>query len=252
MLAVESQVAQSELLLERARNLVGLNEARLRAAMHDGDGVSYAIGENVESAGPVPAARDARQLESQAFAHRFELKAMRANESALDAQAKLARAGNLPRLDGVAEATYANPSLRVFPQRERWNAAWAAGVQLSWTPTDIAGASAQGRNAEARALAVAAQRMALEDLIRVEIARALQNEHEASKAIDTSERRLRSAEEAHRVRTLLFQNGRATSVELTDAETELTRARLDVIGARIRLRVASVELAHAAALDARE
>jgi outer membrane protein TolC len=51
------------------------------------------------------------------------------------------------------------------------------------------------------------------------------------------------------VRTLLFQNGRATSVELTDAETELTRARLDLVGSRVGLRVARVDLNHAVGLD---
>jgi len=55
-----------------------------------------------------------------------------------------------------------------------------------------------------------------------------------------------------RVRTLLFQNGRATGVELGDAEVELTPARLDQVSARVGLRVARVELAHAAALDVEE
>jgi outer membrane protein TolC len=80
----------------------------------------------------------------------------------------------------------------------------------------------------------------------------VQAQSEAGKAIDTSGRRLRAAEEAYRVRTLLFQNGRATGVELTDAEVELTRARLDAVAARVGLHVARVELAHAAGLDVEE
>jgi hypothetical protein len=39
-----------------------------------------------------------------------------------------------------------------------------------------------------------------------------------------------AAEESCRIRRVLFQNGRATSVELTDAEPELTRARMDLLG----------------------
>ena len=34
----------------------------------------------------------------------------------------------------------------------------------------------------------------------------------------------------------LFDNGRATSSELTDAETDLTRARLDLLNARASTR----------------
>ena len=60
---------------------------------------------------------------------------------------------------------------------------------------------------------------------------------------------MRAAEEAHRVRTLMFQNGRGTGVEVTDAEVELTRARLDLIASQVGLRVAQVELAHASGAD---
>jgi len=47
----------------------------------------------------------------------------------------------------------------------------------------------------------------------------------------------------------LFLQGRATSVELTDAETEMTQARLDAIGARIDHREARVRLDHATGRD---
>jgi outer membrane protein TolC len=51
------------------------------------------------------------------------------------------------------------------------------------------------------------------------------------------------------VRRALFQNGRATSVELTDAEIDLTRARLAVIGAHVEARLAELELTHALGRD---
>jgi outer membrane protein TolC len=51
------------------------------------------------------------------------------------------------------------------------------------------------------------------------------------------------------VRQVLFQNGRATSVELTDAETELTRARMELVGAQIDLRLAGTRLRHALGRD---
>jgi len=56
----------------------------------------------------------------------------------------------------------------------------------------------------------------------------------------------------HRLRRALFQNGRATSVELTDAETERSRAQLEAISARIDHRIAQVRLAHAAGEDVRK
>jgi outer membrane protein TolC len=54
------------------------------------------------------------------------------------------------------------------------------------------------------------------------------------------ERGLAAAEESYRVRRALQGAGRATAVEVIDAETELTRARVDLIDARIDLHVALV------------
>ena len=68
-------------------------------------------------------------------------------------------------------------------------------------------------------------------------------------AVQTSSRELESAEESYSARRGLFQVGRSTSVELMDAETGLTRARIDLINSRIASRVALVELLYAVGRD---
>jgi outer membrane protein TolC len=68
---------------------------------------------------------------------------------------------------------------------------------------------------------------------------------EAEIALRTTERGLAAAEESYRVRKLLFANGRATTVEVLDAEADLTQARYDAVGARIDRRVARAQLARA-------
>ena len=261
VLSAEAQVAQSELLLERAKNLAAFNERRLRTLMHDPGNTPYELGETLPEASAagssaaagaataVPAGPDGAALERQALERRLELKALNEAGHALDAQVDVAHAQTLPRLDGTADVTYANPNQRFFPQRAKFDATWSIGVQLSWTPTDIAGASAQTRGAQARAAATRSQQQLQTDAIKLEVARALQAQQEAQKAIETSQRRLRSAEEAERVRTLMFQNGRGTGVEVTDAEVELTRSRLALIESQVGLRVAQVDLTHASGAD---
>ena len=54
------------------------------------------------------------------------------------------------------------------------------------------------------------------------------------------------------MRRALFQNGRATSVELTDAETERSRAQLEAIATRIDQRIAAARLRHALGRDVGE
>src|SRR6185295_4520534 len=97
---------------------------------------------------------------------------------------------------------------------------------------------------EARASQLDAQARALADQIQVEVTRALRDVAQADLAVSTTARGLESAEESYRVRRLLFQNGRATSTELLDAETDLTRTRLEALDARIDARVARVRLSY--------
>jgi outer membrane protein TolC len=52
------------------------------------------------------------------------------------------------------------------------------------------------------------------------------------------------------VRRDLFRNGKATLVEVNDAEGELTRSRLEVVNAHIDARIARVRLDHAVGRDA--
>ena len=67
----------------------------------------------------------------------------------------------------------------------------------------------------------------------------------AQRALETSQKGLAAAEEGYRVRRELLNAERATAVELVDAETDLTRARIAALNARVDLRVALAQLGHA-------
>jgi outer membrane protein len=251
VLRVESQVAATELLLARARNLATVTETQLRTMMHDDSQQAYRSQEDLAAAiaTELPEARAAELLWSEAAAQRLELAALDESATASREQAKVALAMGLPRLDAVGNAVYANPNPRIFPQSDSFRGTWDATVQLSWAPTDVPAARAAKRAALARATQIEDQRAALLDGIKLEVTQAAQALSEARVAIETARRGQHAAEESCRIRRVLFQNGRATSVELTDAETELTRARMDLLSAQIDLRVANVRLVHAVGRD---
>ena len=94
-----------------------------------------------------------------------------------------------------------------------------------------------------------AERRAVEDGLRVEVLQAHQARQEARSALRTSARGLAAAEEAYRVRRLLFDHGRATSVEVIDAETNLLGARLEQVNAQVNLLLARARLEHAVGRD---
>jgi outer membrane protein len=251
VLRVESQVAAAELLLARARNLAVVTETHLRTMMHDDSGQAYGSQEDLAApvATELPEARAAELLCSEAATQRLELAALNESANASREQAKVALSPGLPRLDAVGNAVYADPNPRIFPQSDSFRGTWDVSVQLSWAPTDVPAARAAKRAALARAAQLEDQRAALLDGIKLEVTQAAQALAEARVAVETARRGQHAAEESCRIRRVLFQNGRATSVELTDAETELTRARMDLLGAKIDVRVAHVRLVHALGRD---
>jgi outer membrane protein TolC len=251
VLRTESQVASSQLFLERALSFESTTEAQVRVAMHDPEGSGYEIGESIQVETVQPGEDgDLVSMWFEASRSRFEVRALDESSGSLREQAKVARAGNWPRIDAVGNLIYANPNQRFFPQQEEYRTTWDASIQLTWSPNDLANAGPASSSLEARAASLVAQRQALADGIRLEVTQARNSIREARAAIDSSARGLVAAEESYRVRTSLFKNGRATGVELTDAETDLTRARLESINARVDLQVARVRLDHALGRDA--
>jgi outer membrane protein TolC len=249
VLRVESQLARTELLLASSKNLASVTEKQLRVSMHDPNPGSYAIGEDIRNELAVIALNDNDELFQTALSKRPEAERLREAATAQRLQGAAYRAGYLPRVDLSGNAYYANPNQRVFPTTKEFKASWDVSAQMSWALDEIPGALAARRGADARALALDDEERALGDRIAIEVTQAIQDVRQADLAVNTAKRGLESAEESYRVRRLLFQNGRATSTELLDAETDLTRARLEALDARIDVRVARVRLTYALGED---
>ena len=250
VLRVEAQLAGAEQAAVRAGALATALEARLRVAMHHPDHPRLAVGEAMGSDfQSTIATRDLDALTSEAERSRPEVRSFDLAIAALGLQARAAAGAGLPSLALVGEIADANPNLRYVPTQDRFDTTWSVTAKLSWSPNDSATSLEGYRGLRARQVAVSEQRRALVDEVRSEIAAALEAVDSAASAQLTSARAARSAEESYRMRRSLFQNGRATSVELTDAETELTRARLAVVSARIDAHIAEVRITHVVGRD---
>lgn len=255
VLRVESQVAQAEQLVLRTRNLVKLTEAQLGTLVHDPEGTRYELSEDLDRTPELPELGPGTSitpgLVEEAYTSRAEVSALLESTRSLDRQASAVRAGAYPRIDLVGDVTAANPNPRYIPQQPQFLTTWSAGAQLSWTPNDTFSALAAARGVDARKAQADAEAKRLRDAVRLEVSQAIEAVENARGALETSKKGLSSAEEGYRVRRSLFQSGRATSAELTDSETELTRARLDALGAKVDVRVAEVRFAHATGRDRR-
>ena len=254
VLRVESSVAASDVQVERTKNLAELLERQVRIALHDGDGSDskpLSPGEALEGTtayipGTLTTSRE------EAWSKRPELKSLSANVTALRKQSNVIRASNYPQVAAFGTATYANPNQRRVPQANEWFPTWAAGVQATWSPNDLVATKGNAADVDGKIAAIEAQMQQAKEGIDLEVTQAHQGVRESAVALDATKRQLTTAEEAYRVARELFNAGRATPTLLTDAETELTKARLDALNAQVDARIAKVRLDHAMGRDAVE
>jgi outer membrane protein TolC len=244
-LRVDTAVAAAELQVERTKNLVALTEKQLRLALHVPEGTQLVAKEDLSITPPKSKEPDAETLITEAMTNRPELKSIEANLNALKSQSKATAAAAYPSLSLFGDLQVANPNQRIFPQTPEFRATWAAGVQATWSPNDFFRSSPAAKETDLRVSSVEAQREQLKDGIRLEVTQTEQQIRESEAAIASTEKSKESATEALRVARELFRNGRATATLVTDAETEMARARLENLNAHVDVYVARVRLDHA-------
>ena len=250
LMRVESQEAQAEQILDQLNNLAGLREEQLRLLIGAGN-EPLVIGEDIRADLQAPGAQPLDDLLGTAKRQRLAFRSLDVGIRAKDKQRDAEKVGRYPKLSAFASADYARPNQRVFPQVDEFRFTWQAGLQLSWTLNETLVTQANVRRYEAEARSLHADRDALERGTRIEVLASQQAVSLAQRSLSTSQKGLAAAEESYRVRQALLAAQRATAVELVDAETELTRARITALNARIDLRVAIAQLAHALGNDAK-
>jgi outer membrane protein TolC len=243
-LRLEALVAGSELLVAQAVALRELTAEQLRILMNQTG--NLALGENVlEPDAPLPSSESLEGLIAEAMNRRLELKSLSARVTALDATATATRAGMLPRLDAFADLTYANPNQRSFGGGAEWKASWSVGAAITWSPNDALGGSASASGIDANTRALVANQAALKNGVRLEVTAAFLDRQKAQTALGAAGRNATASQEAYRVAVDLYRVGRATTTEVIDVEAELVSAQLQLLNARIDIKLARLRLAHA-------
>lgn len=248
LMRVESQEAQGEQTADQLQQLADLREEQLRILI-GAPNAPLSIGEDIRADLAAPAPGPLDDVVQNAMRLRLDFRAYDVGIAAKEKQRGAERAGLYPKLSAFATADYARPNQRVFPQEDKFDFTWQAGVQLTWTLNDTLITRAADKRYAAEIAELRANRENLERGTRIQVLSAQQAVTLAERALATSKKGLAAAEESYRVRQALLAAQRATAVELVDAETELTRARVAALNARIDLRIAMAELAHAIGAD---
>lgn len=249
VLRLEAQVASAQQLAADTAALESLAGEQLRISLALPADKQLAIGVDILNETATPSAVALAALQDEALAKRLEIRALDETELSLKNVVSVTRAGYLPRIDAFADVNYANPNQRVFPQKDEFRMTWDAGVRLSWTINDTLTTLPAVTEAKARVEQIAAQKEALKQGLKLEVAAAFAELKRAEANIDAADRGLVAAEESVRVQTELIRAGRATGVTLVDAEAELTRARLSRVNTRVGILIAKTRLEHATGRD---
>lgn len=251
-LSASAFLASAELTATQAETAENLAEQNLRIAIDAAPGERLLVAEDVLSR-PArlvnQAGTEARTLFREALSKRLEVRSFERLAYSLEQAASVEHSRALPEVHVVGNLTYANPNSRVFPLAQEWNGSWDVGLQAVWRVNDVGGASARGRRLAAQASQARADRRRLEQGVWLEIVSALGELKRAHVSVDAARRGEVAAEAALVARRALQQYGRATALELLEAETAHLRSRSSLVEAHVALRVAGVRLDHAVGRD---
>jgi outer membrane protein TolC len=239
---LEGGLSNTEAGLHQARSFSRLAEHQLGVIMAEPN-TRFEVGEDVLREAPDPWKGEKQaDLVEEAYASRLELKALSRGADSMRYARRTAAAGYYPRLDGFAEATYANPNQRFFPATDEWNGSWLIGVTLSWRLSAFLQARSQVKLARGNERKMVANEMAMEQAIQMEVAAAWQERERALAALEFAERSRDSAELVYDHQVALYRGGEVTTTDLLIAESRLLNETLRDANARIDLRVADAKL----------
>jgi outer membrane protein TolC len=250
VLRLEAQVASAEQLRSEAEAFEVIADQQIRLALAIPASQPLEIGVDVMSDAALAAPLEPlATLQRRALERRLEIRALDETQHALKESEDVTSAGYMPRVDIFANGTLANPNPRIFPQKQEWDFTWDAGVRLTWNVNETFITAPAVAEAKAHTSIVVEQRAQLRNGLLLEVTAAYTEMARAASNIEAASRGLAAAEESRSVRTQIFKNGKATSAELIDAETEVTRGRLRRLDAHVGLLVAKTRLDHATGRD---
>lgn len=194
--------------------------------------------------------KDLAGLIAEAQARRPEAKALGALVAARTHTREALANERYPHLAVVGDINTDNPNQRYFPLQQKFKTTWSVGVQVAWSPSDLATQNDSLDDARLEVVKAQQDLRALRDRIALEVGTAYENAHAAGGTVETLEASVQAAEQTLRIRTALFRSGEATSREVLDAELDLRQAQLQWADAILSTHLALAALDHATGVAA--
>lgn len=213
---------QIRLLINRLRHLTGLN-----------------IDESVVPAPPdciIPASQDVASDLLTAMSLRSEFQVIDAQIESARRERDLIAREYRPTISGFAKASYGKPGPDFI--KNEWIDSYSAGLNISWNAWDNGRVNAKTVRIDARIRRIEAQRAAIEATLTQAVEAAAIGIDDVRARLTVTERAVVQAEEQFRITADRFHEGTLTNTDYLDADSALSRERINLIIARNDLHLA--------------
>lgn len=244
-LRISTYLAELEQQKITAENEYGLARLRLGKAMGGEGDQGPEISERL---GAKPLGMTPSELEKASLANRRDLDLLRAEVARGDALIGAARGGYWPTLYGMASYQLNDRDTPLG----RDNDSWVIGATLRWELFDGMRRTNELQAAKAGRDAALSYLRGLQQDVIFEVREAVARMNEASKRLEVARSALQGAEEMVRLIARRFENALATTVEMLDAGTALTRARAQLADNEANLALATARVYHSSGVFRRE
>ncbi len=245
LMAARVQLASLKLTALQARQGAELAENAFRMVMHvpDGETVDLDLSSG-ELPLDLPDERD--ELTLVALESRPEMRMLGHKHDATRHAAGAAWSSWLPAIALRGNVYLKNPDRANEPN---WYGSGDIQLGLQWKLWDRGAALHRNRQARAGMRQIDALRSQLRDGVDLQIEQALAGLREAREQKDVAGEAVALAEESLRLVQLNFGEGMARNVDVLEAQTALSKARLDALDAETSYRIAEATLRKAVGLD---
>jgi len=227
-LTVKVKLAEAELAVLRAQNGIKMALAALENIM----GAPIPPDAEMEEFSLYQVASvDVDSSIRMAMQNREELKALSLARQASGTAIKIVRGNRLPTVSAFASYGYGRPGLDFV--KNEWMDYWVVGVGANWTLWNWGKTRSKIQQAQLQSQKVQEALDRARLAIKLDVTQACLHVNEAVQRMQLIEEMESQAEEAFRVVESNYQQGQATNSEYLDAQSDLTRVRLQKIEARI-------------------
>ena len=226
MLKAETEKADADLLLVRARSQVRVVHGQLAGAMGIIPSAIFDVADLPPNA-QQQEAQDVRELMSEAASRRPGLRAALARIEAARTRIAAGKARYWPGI--IINSAYGRRGRSFVPDHDEWS----LGLGITWQLFDGLNREYSIHKARAELKRSEAEYEKLEQGVELEVWTAYSRLTEAGQAIEAANALVASASESARVTEGQYKNGTASIIEVTDAQTSRTTANVRLVQARL-------------------